>query len=228
MKLIPKTSLFLSGLILSANVFFPAARVLAQSNNSQPETACVAIPAKQNETAGDEYKRRMQIIDALETTKNDACLAKLVQADVYLHSYSVVLKRVSTYLQDPTLVEKLLTLPVLNTKAPEYKRAVAGVFFTVAANGKTMDQKIATLLFDRFKDDQGEKDNSLRFIFETATMNMPSLPNVEMTRLLIEAGANAEHAFTTVREHILQDQKPDKEYRLNKLDKFRAALSAPG
>ena len=221
----------MSGLILGL-VFAAAGNVVAAQDTNQPQSAPVQTLSAPNSRAAAqaEFARRLQMIEALEVTKDDAVLSQLVQTDANLDSYYVVLRRAATYLKDPVLVEKLLDLPVLDKNSPVYKQSVGDIFSYIAANEGSAESKIVALLIDRIKGDQETKNTSLRFIFSVASSGFPANEarvNVDMARLLVKNGADPDSAAAAVKEDILKENKPGSQQRLADLDKIRLAVSAP-
>lgn len=230
MRSAKKLPVVMSGLILGL-VFAAAGNAMAAQDQPQPASAQTLSAPNSRAATQAEFARRLQMIEELEVTKDDAALSRLVQADTNLDSYYIVLRRAATHLADPQLVEKLLDLPVLDKNSPAYKQAVGGVFSYIAANESTADQKVVALLVDRIKGDQATKNSSLRFIFSAASSGFPANEarvNVDMARLLVKSGADPDSAAAAVKEDILKENKPGLQQRLADLDKIRLAVSAPG
>lgn len=176
-----------------------------------------------------EYDRRMLIIEALETSKNDRELQRLIAEDAHyerLASYNSVLIRVTCALKDAELTRKLVDLPVLDKETDAYKNAIESVFSYIAANKQDIDPEIINLLFEGIKDDQLRKDRTLKRLFFAAVSHGADHPNTDLARLLVENGADLEEAFAHPMLD-LQMQKNTIEHRIDELEAFKEEVLAP-
>jgi hypothetical protein len=173
-----------------------------------------------------EFEIRMKMIMALEETHDDMLLNSLVKADIFLESYGIVLRRACTHLKDPYLVEKLLDLPVLDKNSDNYKQTIGELFSTIASSDKSPDPMVVDILFERIKDDQEVKDASLRSIFSAIAAGNFRSPNIEMARMLVNAGAAPNKAALSSKQS-LESQKAEIQKRLDKIDKLIKDTSGP-
>lgn len=150
------------------------------------------------------FQRRLDMIEALERSKDDARLNELIVADEGLVEYETVLRRAATYLKDEALVRKLLDAPALDQTSDAYKRAVGDVYGYGAANDRDAlaDGPIAAMLLERFKDDGKAVQAQLDFTLSTLSGPYPFTPNVKMTRALVEAGGDLDAALSKARAQI--------------------------
>jgi hypothetical protein len=172
----------------------------------------------------DKVKLRMKMIEALEETKDKKALAELVRHDRGLTTYQHLLYRAANYLMDVEQVEALLDLPGLDAASPAYKRAIANTLANIGANEQAPDVTIVGILFNRIKDDQSLKDESLRAIFTAAAMQGADHPNASIAKLLIRNGANPDVDATAAPEGFWQ-QVVYSAQEAERIRKFRARLS---
>lgn len=143
----------------------------------------------------DDEQRRIKMEAAL-FEGDDAQLGTLLKEDTRLSSYAEVLQGAAVYGRNPAHIQKLLDHPALYQGSDLYKKAVHSAFTTLGANREDADLSVLKMLFDRFKDDQQLKDQSLRFIFSVvAEMGLESRASVAATKMLIENGADLTHAY---------------------------------
>jgi hypothetical protein len=184
----------LGGALLTA--FILAAPGTAQSEPGQ----CNDV---QTRPVQHEMQLRKQMIKALEETKDHEQLNCLVSADDNLVSYYFVLRRASNHLKDTALVKTLLELPATAQRSDDrLPRVAQGLYAEIAANNSETTPEIKNMLFEKFKDDKTLSNRALHFIFETAAMNYPDTPDAEMTRRLVENGANLNSAVKMVTDQI--------------------------
>jgi hypothetical protein len=178
-------------------------------------------------------QQRRAMIEALEVTHDDTTLAVLLKDDKDLENYRVLLRRTSGYLRDPRLLEKLLDFPALDKTSPQYIKAVGNSFAEIVANDPSpQEAKLASMMFERIKNDKAALDDALHFILETSAMfTGDRSPNVELTQLLVKNGADLNAAVASVRQEIISNTHPllqnHPDERLARLEKFRAAVTAP-
>jgi len=177
-------------------------------------------------------QQRRAMIEALEVTHNDTTLAALLKDDKDLENYRALLRRTSGYLHDPRLLEKLLDFPGLDKGSPQYIKAVSNSFAELVANDPSPEEaKLASMMFERVKNDKAALNDALHFIIETSAMfTGDRRPDVELTRLLIANGADLNAAVANVTKEILSNSHPlmqgYPEERLARLEKFGAAITA--
>lgn len=176
----------------------------------------------------DWMQRRLDMIEALEVTQDDARLEQLVREDAGLSEYARVLIRAASHKEDPALVRKLLDLPVLDKQSAAYAEAVGGVFSYFAGNGIETKPEIMALLLDGFKHDRGAVNKALNFIFEMAARPFFP-PDVEAAKLLVAHGADPEGAAQAAENLLRTTSQPGAEKwlqeRLEDIRRFKRAVS---
>lgn len=173
-----------------------------------------------------EFDRRIKMIEALEETHDDAAFTALLAQDRFLESYNCLLIRTCCHLKDPALLQKLLDFPTLDRTSDVYKRCVANVFAYMAANADETNPVIPPLLLDRFRDDQGLKDNTLRFVFATVVSHGKDHPDVRLAKMLIAAGASVTDAAAQ-QELQLELERKVAQKHLNDIAAFKAEILKP-
>ncbi|MCE9508006.1 MAG: hypothetical protein K8R48_06815 [Alphaproteobacteria bacterium] len=172
----------------------------------------------------DKIKLRMKMIEALEETGDKKALAELVRHDRGLATYQHLLYRAANYLQDVEQVEALLELPGIDTASPAYKHAIADTLASIGANEQAPDVTIVGILFNRIRDDQSLKNESLRAIFTAAALKGVDHPNASIAKLLVRNGADPDVDATAPPEGFWQ-QVTYTEQEAEKIKKFKAKLS---
>ncbi|HTK85933.1 MAG TPA: hypothetical protein VL625_12690 [Patescibacteria group bacterium] len=221
---------FTAPVMLALSLVF-SATAMAQTA-SEPDCGCPAhrtTPAEWDAI----MKQRLAMIDALEVKRDDAALAALLKEDKNLENYRALLRRTSGYLHDPRLLEKLLDFPALDKTSPQYIKAVGNSFAEFVANDPSPEEaKLASMMFERIKNDKAALDDALHFILETSAMfTGDRSPDVELTQLLVKNGADLNAAVASVRQEIVSNAHPllqdHLDERLARLEKFRMAVTAP-
>lgn len=217
---------------LALGLAFSTAVTAQTQTATEPGCDCPAHRTTQAEWAAIMQQRRA-MIDALEVTHDDTALTTLLNEDKDLENYRILLRRTAGYLHDPALLEKLLDFPVLDKNSPQYIKAVGNSFADIVANDPSAEEvKLASMMFERVKNDKGMMNDALHFILETsATFTGDRSPDVGLTRLMIANGADLDAAVASVKDEILSNNHPllqnFPDERLARLEKFRAAVTAP-
>jgi hypothetical protein len=175
------------------------------------------------------FQRRLDMMEALEVTHDDARLNELVLQDQgpmnRLGEYHTVLRRTCSLLKDPIAAEKLLTLPVLDQADKFYQYAVHGVFATLASEKDDVDPTIVDLLQKRLGDNKDDLTASLSMIFSNAaTANVGQVYfKPELAQILVDAGADIERAHQ-IQAMGYEMQKAEAERRLRQMQALKDAL----
>jgi len=159
-------------------------------------------------------QRRLDMIHVLEVTPDYKRLVELARDDKHhgLGEYAIVLRRACVHKRCPVLVEKLLTLPSLDQKSPEYHDAVLTAFTAYATSPRKTNSVITELLSSRLGDDKCRLTQSLSKLFGAAAEHGENYIKPQIAKMLVTAGADADLAY-----HMKSPVNPEQVNRMNAL-----------